>query len=137
MGTLVAWHREVLATLGTALPSFLGPADSLPTVGGRIAQCAVLWPTTGQTHTRAAGGVHQRTDTVAVVFVGATSLDALAAVQKGRAALEGARLIASGTGGGQVREGGFVGASPTVEPGTDPVRVSLTVQFSAVTKDPR
>lgn len=137
MGTLVAWHREVLATLGTALPAFLGPAEKLPTVDGRIAQCAVLWPTTGQTHTRAAGGVHQRTDTVAVVFVGATSLDALVAVQKGRAALEGARLIASGAGGGRVLEGGFVGASPTVEPGTDPVRVSMSVQFSAVTKEPR
>lgn len=137
MGSLVAWHREVLATLGTALPTFLGPAEKLPTVDGRIAQCAVLWPTTGEERVRNAGGVHQRTDTVAAVFVGATSLDALAAVQKGRAALEGARLVASGAGGGRVREGGFVGAAPTVEPGTDPVRVSLTVQFTAITKAPR
>ena len=44
---------------------------------------------------------------------------------------------ASGKGGGRVREGGFTGAQPTPEPGTDPVRVSLSVQFDAVTKGPR
>ena len=71
-----------------------------------------------------------------VVFVGPTVLDALAAVGKGRKALQGARLVASGNGGGQVREGGFTGAQPTPEPGTDPVRVSLSIQFDAITKGP-
>lgn len=137
MGTLTAWHREVHATLGTVLPTFWGPATDLPTVGGRVAQCAVLWPTTGVETARSDMRVHQRTDTVRAVFVGPTILDCLAAVQKGRTALQGRRLVASGRGGGGIREGGFTGAEPVPEPGTDPVRVSLAVQFDAVTKEPR
>lgn len=137
MSTLTAWHNEVRNVLNAALPTQFGPADSLPTEGGSVVQCAVLWPTAGALATRSSGGPHQRTDSVVVVFVGPTVLDALAAVGKGRKALEGARLIASGRGGGKVHEGGFVGAQPTPEPGTDPVRVSLSVQFSAITKDPR
>lgn len=138
MGTLVDFHREVQAVLATVLPTFFGPADSLPKdPTGRVAQCAVLWPTSGTETTRNAGGVHERTDTVRVVFVGPTVLDCLAAVQKGRAVLADAHLTASGAGGGAVREGGFTGADPTPEPGTDPVRVSLSVQFDAITKEPR
>lgn len=137
MASLTAWHNEVRQTLNAALPTQFGPADTLPTEGGSVAQCCVLWPTTGTEQYRFNGVVHQRSDSVIAVFVGATVLDALAAVGKGRKALEGSRLVASGKGGGRVREGGFTGAQPTPEPGTDPVRVSLSIQFDAVTKEPR
>lgn len=137
MSTLTAWHNEVRNVLDAALPTQFGPADSLPTEGGSVVQCAVLWPTTGTMARRASGGPHQRTDSVLAVFVGPTVLDCLAAVGKGRKALEGARLVASGPGGGRVAEGGFTGAQPTPEPGTDPVRVSLSIQFDAITKGPR
>ena len=136
MSTLTAWHNEVRNVLNAALPTQFGPAEDLPTEGGSVVQCAVLWPTTGALATRSSGGPHQRTDSVLVVFVGPTVLDCLAAVGKGRKALQGARLVASGKGGGQVREGGFTGGQPTPEPGTDPVRVSLSIQFDAITKDP-
>lgn len=138
MGSLVAFHREVKAVLETVLPTFYGPADTLPKdPAGRVQQCAVLWPTTGTETTRNAGGVHERTDTVRVVFVGPTVLDCLAAVQKGRAVLADTHLAASGAGGGMLREAGFTGADPVPEPGTDPVRVSLSVQFDVITKEPR
>ena len=137
MASLTAWHTEVQRTLDAALPTQFGPADTLPLEEGSVAQCCVLWPTTGTEQSRNGAPVHQRTDSVIAVFVGATVLDALAAVGKGRRALEGARLTASGRGGGRVREGGFTGAQPTPEPGTDPVRVSLSVQFDAISKEPR
>lgn len=137
MASLTAWHNEVRDTLNTALPTFFGPADTLPANGGRVVQCCVLWPTAGTEQSRNGAPVHQRTDSVIAVFVGATVLDALAAVGKGRKALEGSRLTTSGTGGGRVREGGFTGAQPTPEPGTDPVRVSLSIQFDAISKEPR
>ena len=136
MSTLTAWHTEVQRALNAALPTFFGPADTLPTSGGKVAQCCVLWPTAGAVQARSNGVVHQRNDSVIAVFVGATVLDALAAVGKGRKALEGSRLIASGPGGGRVREGGFTGAQPVPEPGMDPVRVSLSIQFDAITKGP-
>jgi len=136
MSTLTAWHEEVRRALDAVLPAQYGPADSLPTEGGSVQPCAVLWPTAGTLQSRSSGGPHQRTDSVAVVFVAGTVLECLAAVGKGRKALEGARLIASGRGGGAVREGGFTGATPIAEPGTDPVRVSLSIQFDAITKGP-
>ncbi|WP_053916999.1 hypothetical protein [Brachybacterium sp. SW0106-09] len=137
MASLTAWHNEVQRTLNGALPTQFGPADTLPTEGGSVAQCCVLWPTTGTEQSRNGSPVHQRTDSVLAVFVGATVLDALAAVGKGRKALEGARLTASTRNGGRVREGGFTGAQPIPEPGTDPVRVSLSIQFDAISKEPR
>lgn len=141
MASLTAWHNEVKRILETAFTTpgsvQFGPAENLPANGGRVVQCVVLWPTAGTESTRAAGPVHRRDDSVVAVFVGATVLDALAAVGKGRKALQGARLTASGPGGGRVREGGFTGAQPVPEPGTDPVRVSLSVQFDAVSKEPR
>ena len=138
MGSLLAWHRELVATLQTVMPTLEGPTDELPTMGGRVVQCAVVWPTPGVETTRADGvAAHARTDTARVVFVGATTLDCLAAVTRGREALQGHRLVASGPGGGRIREAGFQGGEPVVEPGTNPVRVSLSVQFDAVSKEPR
>lgn len=137
MASLTAWHNEVQRVLNSALPTQFGPSDALPTEGGSVAQCCVLWPTTGTEQSRNGAPVHQRTDSVVAVFVGATVLDALAAVGKGRKALEGARLTASTPMGGRVREGGFTGAQPIPEPGTDPVRVSLSIQFDAISKEPR
>lgn len=137
MAGLTAVHREVERRLGEVLPTFWGPAEKLPTSGGRVVQCAVLWPTPGTETTRSNMAVHRRDDSLRVVFVGATVLDCLAAVDKGRRALQGARLAASGYGGGPIWEGGFVGADPIPEPGTDPVRVSLSVQFDLVSKEPR
>ena len=141
MAGLTAVHNEAKRRLEAVFTTpdavQFGPAEDLPTSGGRVVQCAVLWPTTGVETARSDMRVHQRADAVRVVFVGSTVLDCLAAVQKGRTALQGRRLVASGRGGGGIREGGFTGAEPVPEPGTDPVRVSLTVQFDAVTKGPR
>lgn len=138
MGSLVAWHRELVSVLGAVMPTLHGPANELPTEGGRVVQCAVVWPTPGVETTRADGvAAHARADTARVVFVGATTLDCLAAATRGRGALQGHRLVASGPGGGRVREAGFQGGEPVVEPGTNPVRVSLSVQFDAVSKEPR
>lgn len=154
MASLTAWHSEVKRILtaafdptlrypvGTSDPTAsravqFGPADDLPANGGKVAQCVVLWPTAGTEQARFNDVVHQRNDSVLAVFVGPTVLDCLAAVGKGRKALQGSRLTASGPGGGRVREGGFSGAQPVPEPGTDPVRVSLSIQFDAITKEPR
>lgn len=137
MAGLTTFHREVKERLDAVLPAFWGPAEVLPTVGGKVRQCAVLWPSTGVEATRAdSTAVYQRRDTLRVVCVGQTVLDALAAAQKTRQALHGVRLTASGRGGGRIREAGFTG-DPVPEPGTDPVRVSLTLQFEAHTKEPR
>ena len=137
MASLTAVHNEAKRRLEAVLPTFWGPADDLPTSGGRVVQCAVLWPTAGTETTRAAGPAHRRDDSLRAVFVGPTVLDCLAAVDKGRRALQGARLVASGRGGGPIGEGGFVGAEPIPEPGTDPVRLSLSVQFDLISKEPR
>lgn len=137
MAGLTAVHNEAKRRLEAVLPTFWGPAEDLPTSGGRIVQCVVLWPTAGTETTRSNMVAHRRDDSFRAVFVGATVLDCLAAVEKGRRALQGARLVASGPGGGQIREGGFVGADPVPEPGTDPVRVSLSVQFDLISKEPR
>ena len=137
MAGLTAVHNEAKRRLEAVLPTFWGPAEDLPTSGGRVVQCVVLWPTAGTETTRSNMVAHRRDDSFRAVFVGATVLDCLAAVDKGRRALQGARLVASGPGGGPVWEGGFVGADPVPEPGTDPVRVSLSVQFDLISKEPR
>lgn len=130
--SLTAFYNDLLDRLNVHLPAFLGPAPTLPTSGGKVAQCAVLWPTPGTPRYRAnATSTADRVDTFNVICVGTTPLDALAAADKVRAALTGQVLH---PGASPLREA-TIAQAPAVEPGTDPVRVSLTLNFTAISKE--
>lgn len=137
MATLTTFYREVQERLEVALPTFWGPAEHLPTEGGQIVPCAVLWPTPGTVQYRADGRTAaRRVESLRLVIVGPTVLDVLEAVDTARQALVGQRMRASAR-GGPVTESGFIPGDPTPEPGTDPVRVSIPIQLTAVTKETR
>lgn len=130
--SLTSFYTSVMARLNTRLPSFYGPAPSLPTSGGKVAQCAVLWATPGEPGHRAdAVSTADRRDSFTIICVGATALDSLAAADKVRAALTG-RVLHPGA--SPLREVG-VAATPAAEPGTDPVRVSTTLSFTTISKE--
>lgn len=130
--SLTSFYTSVMDRLNTRLPSFYGPAPSLPTSGGKVAQCAVLWPTPGSPATRAdAHGPHQRTETFTVLCIGATALDSLAAADKARTALTG---WVPAPGSRPTAETG-VPVAPAAEPGTDPIRITTTLQFTTITKE--
>lgn len=125
-------HEEIRATLVAAgVTAVYGPAPSLPVRDdGMVGQAAVLWPTPGRVQqTRSSGRMSGREDRVQVTCVGATVLDCLAAVSKVRAALVGVRLPS----GGLLIEDP-IAMQPTTEPSTDPVRVSVPLMFTFVTK---
>ena len=127
-------HEEIRATLVAAgVTAVYGPAPSLPVRDdGMVGQAAVLWPTPGRVQqTRSSGGMSGRGDRVQVTCVGATVLDCLGAVSKVRAALVGVRLPS----GGLLNEDPIaISLQPTTEPNTDPVRVSVPLMFTCVTK---
>lgn len=126
---------EVVNRLGGVLPAFVAPAEKLPTSGGHVVQSAVVWATTGRERLRADSAHRKdRVETFQVTCVGASSFEALAASEKVRGALLGSRLASAGSGSGRIAEVGFTGALPTVEPGTDPVRVSCPITFQIVNK---
>lgn len=130
--SLSSFYNKVLQLVGEQLPAFHGPAPTLPTSGGKVTQCAVLWPTAGAPRYRAnSTGPADRSDAFTVICVGATALDALAAADKVRAALTGTIIH---PGDAPLRETGL-GATPTAEPGTNPVRVSLPLQFTTISKE--
>ena len=107
-----------------------GPATDLPTDGGLIAQAAVLWPFPGlYAYARASGTRSGRTDRVLITCVGATSRDALAVADKVEAAIGG--MVTSDK-GGTLRQ--TAATQPVPEPNADPVRVSLAVEYTTVTK---
>ena len=125
-------HEEIRAALVAAgVTAVYGPAPSLPVRDdGMVGQAAVLWPSPGRVQqTRSSGRMSGREDRVQVTCVGATVLDCLAAVSKVRAALVGVRLPS----GGLLIEDP-VSMQPTTEPNTDPVRVSVPLMFTCVTK---
>ena len=102
---------------------------------GRVAQFVSLAPAASTpTYGRATGLASGHTGSVQVRAVGPTVLDCLAVADKIRAALDGRRLANAGPGGGRLQQEGFTGVPPTVEPGTDPVRVSLPITYQVITK---
>lgn len=128
-----AVHGRILDALNTAgtLHAQPGPAHDLPVdAAGRVLQAAVLWPSPGRPqYTRAAGASSGRVDTVRITCVGATANDAIAAADKVEAAIGGRRFADRG---GPLT---FAYASdPETEPGADPTRVSLLVEYTATTK---
>lgn len=136
MADIIHVYQQIKALLTSAGVTVLdGPADALPTSGGRVTQCAVIYPLVGTPQYRpltpAATG---RVDGATVVCVGATTLDCLAVIKKVRAALDGAAIAAAGGNGSRLQEAGSTNQEPTIEPATDPTRVSLSLQFTAVTK---
>lgn len=137
MAHLTAFYLEVHDCLSTVLPTFWGPAEHLPRdADGMVAPSAVLWPTPGTVRTRADGTTTSgRVEGLRLVLVGPDVLSVLEAVDTARAVLVGKRMRASGRGGGPVTESGFAPGEPQPEPGTDPVRVSVSVTLSAITKE--
>lgn len=125
-------HEEIRAALVAAgVTAVYGPAPSPPVRDdGMVGQAAVLWPSPGRVQqTRSSGRMSGREDRVQITCVGATVLDCLAAVSKVRAALVGVRLPS----GGLLIEDP-IAMQPTTEPNTDPVRVSVPLMFTCVTK---
>lgn len=118
------------AISGAGLYVTEGPADVLPTEGGKVAQAVVLWPSAGlHQYTRMVGTRSGRSDRVRALCVGSSARDALAVADKLEAAIGGMRLSAKG---GTLRQ--TFATDPVAEPNADPVRVSLYVEYSTITK---
>ena len=124
-------HALIKAALTAAgIHAADGPARDLPAVDGLIGQAAVLWPAPGQhTYTRASGTRSGRADRVLITCVGATARDAIAVADRVEDAIGGLMLSAKG---GTLRQ--TLATAPAAEPNADPVRVSLAVEYSTVTK---
>lgn len=131
MSTTTSVHALIKAALTAAgIHAVDGPAHDLPTVDGLVGQAAVLWPAPGQhTYARASGTRSGRADRVLITCVGATARDAIAVADKVEAAIGGMRLSSKG---GTLRQ--TLATSPDAEPNADPRRVSLAVEYSAITK---
>jgi hypothetical protein len=122
--------RSALADGGLAVHD--GPAMELPVdADGFIAQAAVLWPAAGQyQYRRMMGQQSGREDRLLILCVGATTRDALAVADKVENAIGG--LVLPGK-GGTLRQVPL-SAIPAPEPNADPVRVSLPVEYTTITK---
>ena len=132
MTSSTAVHGAILEALTEAgIYAVIGPAESLPRgEDGLIAQAAVLYPAApAHDYSRASGDSSGRRDRVTVVCVGATVLDALAVADKVEAAIGGTRPSSTG---GTLHQ--ITGTTPTLEPNTDPARVSMSVEYVTVTK---
>lgn len=131
MTTTTSVHEQIKAWLeADGVNAVYGPATDLPTDDGLIAQTAVLWPSPrAHAYTRASGDSSGGTDRVIVTCVGATVLDALAVAAAVEASIGGRHVSAKG---GTLRQ--TVATSPAPEPNSDPVRVSLAVEYSVITK---
>lgn len=129
--TATSVHALIRAALvGAGVHAVDGPADSLPVVDGLVGQAAVLWPVPGEhQYTRSSGTRSGRADRVTVVCVGATVADAIAVAERVEYAIGGLRTSAKG---GTLRQ--VLATTPTPEPNTDPRRVSLSVEYSTVSK---
>lgn len=108
-----------------------GPAKNLPTApSGLVVQVAVLYPSAPlHQRTRMTGTRSGRSDRVTIQCVGPTARDALAVADKVDAALDGKRLSEKG---GPLAQ--TLATQPVPEPNADPVRVFLTVEYTAITK---
>ena len=131
MTTTTAIHALIKSALVAAgVNAVDGPANDLPTDGGLIAQAAVLWPfPRAYAYTRSNGTSSGGTDRVVIHCVGATVRDALAVADKVEAAIGG--MVTSDK-GGTLRQ--TAATQPAPEPNADPVRVSLAVEYTTVTK---
>ena len=132
MTTTTAIHALIKSALTAAgVNAVDGPATHLPTVGGVVSQSAVLWPSPRlNAYTRTCGGRSGGTDRVLITCVGATARDALAVADKVEAAIGGLVLSAKGS---PLRQ--TAATQPVPEPNADPVRVSLAVEYTTITKD--
>lgn len=132
MSTTTSVHADIFDAIDAAgVHVVYGPADDLPTgADGLVAQAAVLWPAPRlNLYTRMIGTRSGGADRVVVTCVGATARDALAVADKVEAAIGGMRLSAKG---GTLRQTAVT--SPVPEPNADPVRVSMAVEYSTITK---
>ena len=118
------------ALVAAGIDADYGPRPDLPTEGGLVAQAAVLYPSSPlNRYTRSVGTSSGREDGVTVVCVGATVLDALNVAHEVEQAIGGMRVSDKG---GTLRQA--VATAPAPEPNADPVRVSLAVEYTVVTK---
>lgn len=132
MSTTTALHAAIVTALTDAgVHAVYGPADDLPTAAdGLVAQAAVLWPRARfNGGLRACGDDSRGEDVLTITCVGATVRDALAVADKVHSAIGGLRLSSKGSPLSQT-----IATSPTPEPNADPVRVSLAVEYSTITK---
>lgn len=134
MTTTTSVHATIRAALVAAgVHAVDGPATELPLDDdGLIAQAAVLWPGARlNQYTRATGTRSGGVDSLVAICVGATTRDALAVADRVEAAIGG--LVTSPK-GSPLRQTATSGR-PVPEPNADPVRVSLGVEYTTVTKD--
>lgn len=133
MATASSVYAAVKAALTSAgVAAYDGPAEDLPVDDdGLVAQAAVLWPSRLNTYTRMNGHNSGATDRQTIICVGATTLDALAVADKVEAAIGGLMLSPKG---GTLQQVDDVPRLPEPEPNADPVRVSLAVEYAAITK---
>ncbi len=132
MTTTTSVHAAIGAALTAAGVAWVyGPADDLPTgADGLLAQAAVLWPAPRlNDYSRMIGQRSGGTDRVLIHCVGATARDALAVADKVEAAIGGLVLSAKG---GTLRQ--VLSLAPEPEPNADPVRVSMAVEYTTITK---
>lgn len=130
--TSAASHELIKATLIAAgIDAEYGPRKVIPVgTDGKVKQAAVLYPTAPlHQYPRTSGGSSGREDTVTVVCVGPTVLDALNVADEVEQAIGGMRLPGKG---GTLRQ--TVSTNPAPEPNADPVRVSMSVEYSTITK---
>jgi hypothetical protein len=130
--TTTSVHALIKAALTAAgVTAVDGPAVDLPAgVDGLVAQAAVLWPAPRlNSYTRMTGTRSGGADRIVITCVGATNNDALAVADKVEAAIGGLVLSAKG---GTLRQ--TAATQPVPEPNADPVRVSLAVEYSTITK---
>ena len=132
MTTSTSVHAAIAAALTSGGVSWVyGPADEIATdTGGLVAQTAVLWPAARlNQYTRTTGARSGGRDRVTVICVGATVRDALAVADKVETAIGG--LMLSDKGGTLMQT---AATDPAPEPNADPVRVSLAVEYTTITK---
>ena len=132
MTTTTSVHGLIKAALiADGVPAVDGPADDLDVdADGLVAQAAVLWPAPGlYQYRRMIGQRSGRDDSILILCVGATARDALAVADKVENSIGGMVLPGKG---GTLRQTIATAAVP--EPNADPVRVSLAVEYTTVTK---
>ena len=132
MTTTTSIHATIKAALVSAgVNAVDGPAEDLPAgVDGMVSQAAVLWPDARLHRTsRMSGASSGGGDGLVITCVGATNNDALAVADKVHAALDGLVLSAKGS---PLRQTAVT--RPVPEPNADPVRVSLAVEYTTITK---
>lgn len=127
---------EIRERLGVAgVQAFVAPVDKAPLDGGRVAPFVAIWATSGRDRVRADSVARvDKVESFQLTVAAASSYECLAAVERVRAALTGVRLTCTAGGSGRLYESGYNNIIPSVEVGTDPVRVSLPLQYNVISK---